>query len=71
MLNKIKHIKISWGIAWTLLLAGITVQTTYSLALFGRHSFIPLAIGLCMVAVGVLFFLGLFLLRRRSGEQGK
>ena len=63
---KIKNINTSWGIALTLLLAGLTVQITDNLDVFGHNSVIPLVIGLCIVAVGVLFFLLLFLLRRNT-----
>jgi Trk-type K+ transport system membrane component len=45
------------GIAITLLIAGITVQITDNLELFGHNSFIPLIIGLIIIAVGVTFFL--------------
>jgi hypothetical protein len=74
MLGKIKNMNTSWGIAITLLLAGMTVQITDSLELFGRNSAIPLVIGLSMVAIGVLFFLGLYLVRRnakKSDGQGE
>ncbi len=63
---KIKNINTSWGIALTLLLAGLTVQITDNLDVFGHNSVIPLVIGLCIVAVGVVFFLFLFLLRRST-----
>jgi hypothetical protein len=63
---KIKNINTSWGIAFTLLLAGLTVQITDSLEVFGHNSVVPLVIGLCIVAVGVVFFLLLFLLRRNT-----
>ncbi len=63
---KIKNINTSWGIALTLLLAGLIVQITDNLDVFGHNSVIPLVIGLCIVAVGVLFFLLLFLLRRNT-----
>ncbi len=45
------------GIAITLLIAGITVQITDNLELFGHNSYIPLIIGLVIIAVGVTFFL--------------
>ena len=41
----------------------IEVQITDNLDMFGHNSVIPLVIGLCIVAVGVLFFLLLFVLR--------
>jgi len=69
MLSKIKSINTSWGIACTLLLAGITVQITDSLAVFGHNNGIPLVIGLSIVAVGVLFFLGMFLWRRTAQKS--
>lgn len=50
------RISTSMGIALTLLLAGITVQVTDNLELFGRSSVIPLIIGLIMIGVGVTFF---------------
>ena len=54
-----RNIKLStsMGIALTLLLAGIAVQVTDFLELFGHNSVIPLIIGLSMVFVGVAFFL--------------
>jgi large-conductance mechanosensitive channel len=45
------------GIAITLLIAGITVQITDNLELFGHNSYIPLIIGFIIIAVGVTFFL--------------
>ncbi len=54
---RIRKISTSMGIAITLLIAGITVQTTDNLELFGHNSFIPLIIGLVIIAVGVTFFL--------------
>ena len=47
------------GIALTILLAGIVVQVTDYLELFGHNSFIPVIIGLVIIVVGVLFFLAL------------
>ncbi len=69
MLSKIKNISTSWGIACTLLLAGMTVQITDGLEVFGYNSVIPLVIGLSIVAVGVSFFLGLFLVRRNTKKS--
>jgi len=54
------------GIAFTLLIAGITVQVTDNLELFGRNSVIPLIIGLIIIFVGVLFFLLLRLVTKNS-----
>ncbi len=54
------------GIALTLLVAGITVQVTDNLELFGHNSVIPLIIGLVIICVGVLFFL---LLRRLAPKE--
>jgi uncharacterized integral membrane protein len=51
----------SMGIAITILLAGVVVQTTDQLELFGKNSYIPLLIGLIIIVVGTLFVL---LLRR-------
>ncbi len=52
-----RKIRTSMGIAITLLIAGITVQITDNLELFGHNSYIPLIIGLIIIAVGVTFFL--------------
>ncbi len=52
-----RKISTSMGIAITLLIAGITVQITDNLELFGHNSYIPLIIGLIIIAVGVTFFL--------------
>ena len=70
-----KRISTSMGIAITILIAGFTVQITANLDLFGHNSYIPLLIGLSMIAVGVLFFLLLRLFtrnktaKRRSSES--
>ena len=61
-----KRISTSMGIAITILIAGITVQITDTLDVFGRNSYIPLIIGLSMIAVGVLFFLLLRLFTRNK-----
>jgi hypothetical protein len=53
----IKSLSTSMGIALTLLLGGIVVQVTDLLEIFGHNSVIPLVIGLCIIAVGVAFFL--------------
>ena len=60
-MQRIKSLSTSMGIALTLLLAGIVVQVTDLLEIFGRNSVIPLVIGLCVIAVGVTFFV----IRRR------
>ena len=52
-----KGISTSMGIAITILVAGFTVQITDNLDIFGKNSYIPLIIGLSMIAVGVVFFL--------------
>ena len=57
----IKRFSTSMGIAITILVAGIVVQTTYQLELFGKNSVIPLLIGLIIIVVGTLLVL---LLRR-------
>ncbi len=54
---RMRKIRTSMGIAITLLIAGITVQITDNLELFGHNSYIPLIIGLIIIAVGVTFFL--------------
>ena len=58
---RIKHFSTSMGIAITILLAGVVVQTTDQLALFGKNSAVPLLIGLIIIVVGTAFVL---LLRR-------
>jgi cytochrome c biogenesis protein CcdA len=61
-----KRISTSMGIAVTILIAGITVQITDNFDVFGHNSYIPLIIGLSMIAVGVLFFLLLRLFTRNK-----
>jgi uncharacterized integral membrane protein len=58
---RIKRFSTSMGIAITILIAGVVVQTTDQLELFGKNSVIPLLIGLIIIVVGTLFVL---LLRR-------
>ena len=58
---RIKNLSTSMGIALTLLFAGLSVQITDTLELFGHNSVIPLIIGLAIIVIGVSFFL---LLRR-------
>jgi hypothetical protein len=60
------HVSTSMGIALTILIAGITVQVTDNLELFGHNSVVPLIIGFVIIAVGVLFFL---LLRLAAREK--
>ena len=58
------------GIAITILIAGFTVQITDNLEIFGHNSYIPLIIGLTMIAVGVVFFLLLRLVtKNRSAKR--
>ena len=65
-----KGISTSMGIALTILIAGFTVQITDNLDIFGHNSFIPLIIGLGMIAVGVVFFLLLRLItKNRSAKR--
>src|SRR6266702_2585177 len=60
----------SMGIALTILIAGFTVQITDNLDIFGHNSYIPLIIGLSMIAVGVVFFLLLRLItKNRSAKR--
>ena len=60
------RISTSMGIALTILIAGITVQVTDYLELFGQNSVVPLIIGFIIIAVGVLFFLLLRLVAREK-----
>jgi len=60
------RISTTMGIAFTILIAGITVQVTDYLELFGHNSVVPLIIGFVIIAVGVLLFL---LLRLVSKEK--
>ena len=58
------------GIAITILIAGITVQVTDNFDLFGHNSYVPLIIGLAIIAVGVVFFLLLRLItKNRSAKR--
>jgi Trk-type K+ transport system membrane component len=61
-----KRISTSMGIAITILIAGVTVQVTDNLDLFGHNSYIPLIIGLVIIAVGVLFFVLLRLVTKNK-----
>ena len=64
-----KGISTSMGIAITILIAGITVQVTDNLDLFGHNSFVPVIIGLVMIAIGVLFFLILRLVTKNKAAN--
>jgi Trk-type K+ transport system membrane component len=68
---RIKGISTSMGIAITILIAGFTVQITYNLGVFGKNSYIPLIIGLSIIAVGVVFFLLLRLITKNRSEKRK
>ena len=66
-----KGISTSMGIAVTILIAGITVQITDNFDVFGHISYIPLIIGLSMIAVGVIFFLLLRLFtKHKTAKRG-
>ena len=66
---RIKGISTSMGIAITILIAGFTVQITDNLDIFGKNSYIPLIIGLSMIAVGVVFFLLLRLITKNRSAR--
>jgi Trk-type K+ transport system membrane component len=66
---RIKGISTSMGIAITILIAGFTVQITDNLDVFGKNSYIPLIIGLSMIAVGVAFFLLLRLITKNRSAR--
>ena len=66
---RIKGISTSMGIAITILIAGFTVQITDNLDFFGKNSYIPLIIGLSMIAVGVVFFLLLRLITKNRSAR--
>ena len=57
------------GIAITILFAGLTVQITYNLDVFGRNSYIPLILGFSIIAVGVAFFLILRLVTKNKSPR--
>jgi hypothetical protein len=57
------------GIAITILIAGVTVQITDNLDVFGKNSYTPLIIGLCIIAVGVVFFLLLRLITKNKSAR--
>jgi predicted membrane channel-forming protein YqfA (hemolysin III family) len=54
---RIRRLSTSMGIALSILVAGLVVQITDILEVFGHNSVIPLIIGLVIIVVGVLFFL--------------
>jgi Trk-type K+ transport system membrane component len=66
---RIKGISTSMGIAITILIAGFTVQITDNLDVFGKNSYIPLIIGLSIIAVGVVFFLLLRLITKNRSAR--
>jgi Trk-type K+ transport system membrane component len=66
-----KRISTSMGIAITILIAGFTVQITDNLEVFGKNSYIPLIIGLSMIAIGVVFFLLLRLITKNRSAKRK
>jgi len=59
------------GIAITLLIGGIIVQVTDYFEFFGHNSVIPLILGLSFIALGMLFFVLLRLIRRNTKEASK
>jgi Trk-type K+ transport system membrane component len=66
---RIKGISTSMGIAITILIAGFVVQITDNLDVFGKNSYIPLIIGLSIIAVGVVFFLLLRLITKYRSKK--
>jgi len=56
-------------IALTILFAGLTVQITDNLDVFGRNSYVPLILGLSIIAVGVPFFLILRLITKKRSAR--
>ena len=54
---RIRRLSTSMGIALSILIAGLVVQITDILEVFGHNSVIPRIIGLVIIVVGVLFFL--------------
>ncbi len=61
----------SMCMALTVLFAGLTVQITNNLDVFGRNSYVPLIVGLSIIAVGVPFFLILGLVRKKRLARKK
>ena len=70
-IRDIRNISTSMGIAITILIGGVIVQVTDNLELFGHNSVIPLILGLSFIALGILFFVLLRLMRRSAKEAGK
>lgn len=66
---RLKSISTSMGIAITILIAGLTVQITDNLDVFGKNSYVPLIIGLSIIAVGVVFFLLLRLINKNRSAK--
>ena len=66
---RIKRISTSMGIAISILIAGFTVQITDNLEIFGKNSYLPLIIGLSIIAVGVVFFLLLRLITKNRSAR--
>lgn len=66
---RLKSIRTSMGIGITFLIAGLTVQITYNLDVFGKNSHVPLMIGLSIIAVGVAFFLLLRLITKNRSAR--
>jgi Trk-type K+ transport system membrane component len=66
---RLKGISTSMGIAITILIAGFTVQITDNLDIFGKNSYIPLIIGISIIAVGVVFFLLLRLITKNRSAR--
>lgn len=60
------RISTSMGIAFTILIGGIVVQSTDTLELFGHNSFVPLIIGLVIIVIGTTFFLVRWRVRKRQ-----
>jgi hypothetical protein len=56
-------------VALTILFAGLTVQITDNLDVFGRNSYVPLILGLSIIAVGVPFFLILRLVTKKRSAR--
>lgn len=70
-IRDIRNIRTSMGIAITILIGGIIVQVTDNFEFFGHNSVIPLILGLSFIALGILFFVLLRLMRRNTKEASK
>ena len=66
---RIKVPSTSMGIAVTILIAGLTVQITDNLDVFGKNSYIPLILGFSIIAVGVAFFLILRMITKNRSAR--